>query len=54
MTQPEEWLEELLGFCQDGTRKFSVPCRSDIPATRGLSGILLFGLFVASWQPLLG
>lgn len=40
MTQPEEWLEELLGFCQDGSRKFTVPCPPCVPAPEGLLGLL--------------
>ena len=54
MTQPEEWLEELLGFSQDGTRKLSVPCPSHVGATQGLSGLLLYGLLLSSLQGLLG
>ena len=54
MTQPEEWLEELLGFCQDGTRKCSVPCPPYVPTTQGLPGLLFYGLYVALLQALLG
>ena len=28
MTQPEDWLEELLGFSEDGSRRWFPPCKS--------------------------
>ena len=28
MTQPEEWLEELLGFSEDGSRRWFPPCET--------------------------
>ena len=48
MTQPEEWLEELLGFSLDGSRKSDVPCPLYVPVTEGLLGLQLFHGLCAS------
>ena len=35
MSQPEEWLEELLGFSEDGTRRVFMHCQPPV-APEGL------------------
>ena len=30
MSQPDDWLEELLGFSQDGSRRVPLPCSAPL------------------------